>query len=65
MIDIQRLWILKEGENYKSEQRLLSIDQLNYGYSNKFVHFYNFHLVSRYRIDPKNRNKRPAHALMK
>jgi len=39
-----RLWILK-GENYKNEQGLLSIDQLNYEYSSEFAHFYNFHLI--------------------
>jgi len=34
------LWILKGGENYKSEQRLLGIDQLNYEYSSEFAHFF-------------------------
>ena len=40
-----QLWILSGDENYKSEQRLLGIDQLNYEYSNKFAHFCNFYLI--------------------
>ena len=42
------MYTLKWGENYKSEQWLPSIDQLNYEYSSEFVHFCNFHLISRY-----------------
>jgi len=39
-----RLWILKGDENYKSEQRLLGIDQLNYALLNllTFVIFISF-----------------------
>ena len=43
-----QLWILSGDENYKSEQRLLGIDQLNYEYSSEFVHFCNFHVVTCY-----------------
>jgi len=46
-----RLYILKWGENYKSEQIHYNlIDQ----YLVTFAHFYNFHLISRYTIDPLN-----------
>jgi len=51
LITEARLCILKWGKNYKSEQWLLDIDQLNYEYFSEFVHFCNFHLISRYTID--------------
>jgi len=50
-IDLQTRWKLQNWIN------LLDVDQWNYQYSNKFAHFCNFHLISRYRI-PREKSER-------